>query len=204
MTRNFNECLKTASGNIITPKGRMMYPALFKPTLPMDEKDESKARYQVSLLFPKTADLSLLAKAIDALCVEKWGADYKTKLRVRKPFLKSEDYPKMGAEIIENFPMFIRTNSKDRPGVVRADTTNVGEADANEVYGGRWACISVRPYAYDHKTGGKGISLGLQNVQVLDHDDVLGGSRPRPEDEFTPVGAAGNGGAPATSDDLYT
>lgn len=202
MARNFNECLKTASGNIITPKGRMMYPALFKPTLPMDEKDESKARYQVSLLFPKSADLSLLAKAIDALCIEKWGADYKTKFRIRKPFLKSEDYPKMGPEIIENFPMFIRTNSKDRPGVVRADTTNVSEADANEVYGGRWACISVRPYAYDHKTGGKGISLGLQNVQVLDHDDVLGGSRPRPEDEFEPVGAA-NGAAAATSDDLY-
>ena len=201
MARNFDACFKAQSGNIITAKGRIRYASLFKATMPKDEKDETKARYQITLAFPKKADLTALAEAVEAVAIEKWGSDYRKKGKIKKPFLRVEDYPKLGLDP-EEFEAFIRTNSKDKPGVVRADTSNVGEEDANEVYDGRWACISVRPYAYDHPTGGKGISLGLQNVQLLDHDDVLAGGKVAAADEFTPA-AAPTGGKAATSDDLY-
>lgn len=189
-------CTKTKSGNIILPRGRMMYPDFYVPSLPQGETDKEKARYKVTIIFPKGADLALINDEVEVKAVDKWGSDYKKKYKVKKPFLKSEDQPKMG-DLAENFPVFVRCNSKDRPQVIRADMSNVDEAKgAEEVYPGRWALVSVRPYAYDHPTGGKGVSLGLQNVQLLDHDERLAGARPQAQDEFEAIeGAAGSGGS---------
>lgn len=197
----YTTATKTKSGNIILPRGRLMYPFFFKPTLPQGETDQEKARYQCSVIFPSTADLSVLLKEVDAKAADAFGADFKTKFKVKKPFLKTEDYPKMG-DLVAAFPVFVRCNSKDRPQVVRADMSNVDESQAEEVYPGRWALVSVRPYAYDHKTGGKGISLGLQNVQLLDHDERLAGARPQAQDEFEAIDGA-KGGAPASTDALF-
>jgi hypothetical protein len=194
-------CTKTKSGNIILPRGRMMYPFFYVPSLPQGETDEKKARYQVTVIFPKGADLAILNAEIEAKAVEKWGGDYKTKYKVKKPFLKTEDYPKMG-DVAEEFPVFVRTASQDRPQVIRTDMSNVDEVKgAEEVYPGRWALVSVRPWTYDHKTGGKGVSLGLQNVQLLDHDERFAGGRPQAQDDFEPIAgvAAGSG----TTDSLF-
>ena len=38
--------------------------------------------------------------------------------------------------------------------------------------------------------GNKGVSFGLQNVQILDNDEAWGGTRARAEDEFEPVESA--------------
>jgi len=191
---NLNVCEKTKSGNILTCEGRMAYVAFFKPTLPQGETDQAKERYQGTLAFPKSSDLAILNEAIEQCAVDTWGPDYKKKHKVKKPFLKTEDSPKIGLDA-EEFPVFIRTNSKDKPQIVDAKMTNVTEDKASQVYSGRWGRYSVRPYAYDHPTGGKGISLGLQNVQILRDDESLGGMRSRAEDDFVgvevPAGAAG-------------
>lgn len=223
MTANVNTCHPTKTGNIITCQGRLMYPDFFQPSLPRGETDESKAKYQGTLIFPTGADLALLAEKVEEAAIEKWGAAYKQKHKVKKPFGKAEEQPKMGATA-EAFPIFIRANSKDRPQVMTAsgliispdgellqrdpavtDRTAykvVGRVDiAAEVYPGRWARFSLRPYAYDHPTGGKGVSLGLQNVQILDHDERLAGARPQATDEFEAVATAG--GAPASTDQLF-
>lgn len=200
MARNFDACFKAASGNIITARGRLRYAHLWKPSAMKDEKDMEKARYQTTLIFPKHADLTVLLQAVEAAKVEKWGADYKKSGKVRATFYRVEDYPKLGVDP-EEYEAFIRTKNKERPGVVRADNTKVDEMDANEAYEGRWACVSVRPFAYTHETG-RGVTLLLQNVQLLDHDDVLAGSRVAAEDEFESAPAVA-GGKAATSDDLY-
>ncbi len=198
-----NQCVKTKSGNIILPRGRMMYPSLFSPSLPQGETDPKKARYQVSVAFPKGVDLALLAAEVEAVAVKEFGPDYKTKYKVRKPFLKAEEQPKMG-DIAAGFPIFVRTNSPGRPQVVRANMSAVDEKDAyDEVYAGRWARVSVRVYHYDHATGGKGISLGLQNVQLLEHDERFGGARPQAQDEFETIGDVAAGGAGGTTDALF-
>lgn len=198
---DLTKCEKSKSGNVITAKGRLCYPNLFKAVLPQGETDEAKKRFQASVVFPTDADLALLAEAVEAVCVEKWGPDYKKKFKVRKPFLKTEDHPKIGVEAAE-FPVLIRTNSPTRPQIVRADKSVVGEDQQDEVYAGRWARISVRPYAYDHKTGGKGVSLGLQNVQLLDHAEPLAAVRPAADEEFQQVEVAGGAGA-KSSDSLF-
>ncbi len=199
MTANTKTCHTTKFGNVITCQGRMMYPTFFEPSLPKGETDKDKAKYQGTLIFPTGADLTALAAAVEEAAIEKWGANYKEKHKVKKPFGKSEDQPKMSATS-EDFPVFIRANSKDRPQVVSAAGKAITEEQSAEVYPGRWARFSVRAYAYDHPTGGKGVSLGLQNVQILDNDERLAGARPQASDEFSAVEGAEEG---KTADALF-
>lgn len=196
---SLNVCSKTKSGNILTAKGRLAYPALFKPHVQQDDDGKETAKYQASLVFPKAADLAVLAAAVEDCAKEKWGADYKTKFKVRKPFLKTEDYPKIGADAAA-FPVFIRANAnpdKGKPQIVNAQMQNVDESKADQVYPGRWARLSLRVYWYDHKKGGKGISFGLQNVQLLDDDEPFAAMRVAADQEFDAMEgvAAGDGGA---------
>jgi hypothetical protein len=172
------------SGEIITMKGRLLYPALFKPSLPRGETDRSKVRYQATLAIPKAYDLKLLSEIVAETIKEKWGDGAATKHKIKKPFIKTEDQPRL-AEFAEDYPVLIRSNSKDRPRVVYANLKEC--TDEADVYGGRWACLLINPYAYDHPTGGKGVSFGLQHVQILDNDEPMGGRRIRAEDAFEMV-----------------
>lgn len=198
---DLTKCEKSPSGNVVTAKGRGCYPNLFEAVLPQGETDVKKKRFQISVVFPTAADLGLLNEAVEAAAVAEWGEDYKKKFKVRKPFLKTEDHPKIGVNAAE-FPVLIRTNSPTRPQIVRADKSVVGDDQRDEVYAGRWMRISVRPYTYDHKTGGKGVSLGLQNVQLLDHDEPLAAMRPNADEEFAPVEVAG-GSSGKAADSLF-
>lgn len=196
-----NACIKAPSGNVITPGGRLCYPNLFEAVLPQGETDDKKRRYQASMVFPKTADLTLLNAMVEEVAIAEWGPDYRKNFKVRKPFLKTEEHPKIGVDA-EEFPVLIRTNSPTRPQIIRGDKSPVTEKEAEDVYAGRWARLSLRCYAYDHKTGGKGISFGLQNVQLLDHDEPLAQMRPPAENEFEAIESGGGEGAMA-ADSLF-
>lgn len=179
-------CKILSSGNIRLPRARLFYPWLFKPR--PNKKDPTnldKARYQTELLLPKGVEMAILIKAVEDVLVDKLGADYAKKHKVKKPFLKTEDQPKM-AELADDYPVFLRLNSKDRPGVVFANGTRCDEDKSHEVYGGRWAFVSVRPGYYD-VDGSKGVTLYLQNVQLLEDDERLGGGRVSAEAEFESV-----------------
>lgn len=191
-------CQIAPSGNVITPAGRLCYPNLFQAKLPKGETDQEKAKFQTSMVFPKNVDLSLLNTLVEETAVAQWGPDYKKKYKVRKPFLKTEEHPKIGVDA-EVFPILIRSNSPTRPQIIRANKSPVTEKEAEDVYAGRWARLSLRAYSYDHPTGGKGVSLGLQNVQLLDHDEPLAQMRPPAEDEFEAIEISGEGSLAADS-----
>lgn len=180
---NLNACRKLASGNIATGKGRLIYPNLLAPSLMKGETDESKAKYGTSILLPKGTDVAALKEAIQEKLEDELGAKWREK-KAKLPILKTEDYPKLAA-YADEFPVMLRASSKDKPGIVFANGSVCNDPEA--VYGGRWAIISLRPFFYDHPTGGKGVSLGLQNVQLLDHADPMGSQRVRAEDEFAPI-----------------
>lgn len=196
-----NTCVKSPAGNVITPAGRLAYPHLFSAALPMGETDSKKARYQCSIVFPKNADLTLLNNLVEETAIAEFGPDYRKKYKVRKPFLRTEEHPRIGVEA-EEFPVLIRTNSPTRPQVIRGDKSPVTESEQEDAYAGRWARLSLRTYAYDHPTGGRGVSFGLQNVQLLDHDEPLAQMRPPAEDEFEAIEASGGDGARA-ADSLF-
>lgn len=181
-----NAARATESGNIITPKGRMVYPAFFKPQLPPGEKDPEKARFQATLLIPADADISALEAKVNELVDENVPAGKRKTTKIKLPFLATEDSKSL-AEYAEDYPHMIRCAAKFAPDVVtpQGDRTIKEDEEADWVYGGRWARFSVRPYWWSHKTGGMGVSFGLQNVQLLQDDDPIAGSRVRGTDEFS-------------------
>jgi hypothetical protein len=104
----------------------------------------------------------------------------------RDPIIKDcADYPKIG--ITESGWSFVRVSSLDQPVIVDNRLQELNKADwRREVYSGRWATVSVNAFAYEQTTG-SGVSLGLGNIQLLQHDTRLGSPRPTPEDEFDPI-----------------
>lgn len=195
---NFKSCTPAKTGgNIITCEVVLAYPNLFKPSLMKGETDQSKAAYSVTAMVPKGSDLALLLDRVNEVGVEKHGKNAKFK----KPFVKTEDQQGKISEFAEEFPTLLRVSSKSKPGVVFPNGKPCD--DPEQVYSGRKARISVNVFGWSHPTGGKGVSLGLGNVQLLDHGDPLplGGGRIAAEAEFEPVEVAGETGS---VDDLYS
>lgn len=195
-----NQCkvMKDGEGNptgvIILPRAKMLYPALFKAQAPKGEPDD-KAKFGATVLIPKEANLQPLIDAVNKVISDKFGSVAKG-TKIKKPFIKvtEDDQPKIFARLEAagidpaDFPIMLRCLTKQKPTVKAADMSEV--TDETETYDGRWCRVSVRPYSYDHKTGGKGISVGLNNVQLLDQDEVIpriGGSNA--DDEFEAVGS---------------
>lgn len=195
MAYNANICYLLDDGNVRLPKGRLSYASLFKKTLPKGETDQEKARFQTAIVFTEKADLKILEDAVIRAAEDKWGVGAFKKHKIKKPVMKTEDQPKMADLFEGGFTRMIRTATQTKPDVVRPDGRTPAEED--EAYSGRWAIITVNCWCYDHPTGGKGVSVGLQNVQLLDHDDRLGGSRPKAEGQFVDLSEEVN------TDDIY-
>lgn len=199
MPIDFNTCRATKSGNIILPKGRLTFAQnILVPGKPKNAPAAQESKYGTSQLIPKAGDLTLLKNAIKACAVEKYGAKIPP-AGLKYPILEAKDYEYEG--YTDQF-WLIRPTSKQKPGIVNAAGVHVGDDEArSEIYSGRWACLSVRCFHYDF--GKPGIGLGLQNIQLLDHDESLGG-RARAEDEFEAVeGATSNSGGGATHEDPF-
>lgn len=187
-------------GSIITAKCRLIYPSLFTPT---DMKgntsntDENKLKYRLGVLVPKGANTEYLKKRVDEVYGEMSKADQE---KGRKPYVKTADVNSL-AKFADEFPLLLRCNSKFAPGVVGPALQSLQE---DECYSGRWGRVTLNPYTYPSIDGGKpGVALGLQNVQYLDHDDVIGGARVQAEDEFEAVTDVDDGDdSGSTADDL--
>jgi hypothetical protein len=182
-----------ASGNLRTPRARMIYPALFKPRNKKGETDKDKARYQITVLVPKGSDLTAMKAAVEEVINDNVSAKMKATTKVKTPFLKTEDQPRW-AEYADEYPVMIRLNAKQRPDVVtpKGDRTVTEDEEADEIYAGRWCRVSCQAFWYDTE-GNKGVSFGLQNVQLLlgpdgEPGEALAGGRVRGTAEFEAAG----------------
>lgn len=198
-----NDAMKKATRSakndkiVFTPAGRMVWPHLFEKWAGKDGDGEPK--FGCMLLFPKDVDLTELKKLMNEAAHAKFG-DKAKDMTLRNPIRKTSDLDKL-AEYADEFPTCIGPRSSDRPGIVGPNAKRVDEPE--QVYGGRWARFSVDAYGYDTK-GNKGVTFGLQNVQLLDHDEPMGGGRVAAEKEFEPVDAGGSeSGGETTSDDVF-
>lgn len=207
---DFNVCKELASGNIRTPKARLLWPYFENPDKGRSKKAKDgseKHVYKVALFLPPTADISMLKKAAEAAAVEEFGAEkFKALVEAGKfntPFLdafkatQTEKNPG-GWEWAKGWTA-IRVDSGSKPQVLESNGQSVGD-DYSGVYSGRWGFVTVNAKAYPPIDGGKpGVKFYLNNVQLLDHDERLGGGRPQAEDEFEPVNVAGGGEASTDS-----
>lgn len=189
MTNKVNNYAKTGyvtkSGTVASPEGRLSYASYLTTRNPEAiNKKTGEGKYTCSLLIPPDADLSLLKAAADKAAKEFFGANPPKGLH--SPFL---DAGEKAGEEREGWTL-LRVSSNQKPQIVDARNQNVDDAD--EVYSGRWAHLTLRAAGWDVDKK-KGVSFFLSNVQLLRHDEPLGGMRAKAEDEFAPADSTEGG-----------
>lgn len=169
------------------------FPNLFEPGLP---DDNGIRYYETDLLFSpeaqKTAEYAAMKKVMAEAANEKWPKDKPSKVRsafrpAPEKVREKNGEPYYPADQFAGWEL-VRVKTKQKPGIVDGQLREI--TDPSEVYAGALVRCTVNPNAYSVK-GNSGVSFWLNNVQkVGDSAPLSGGSRARPEDDFSPVEAA--------------
>lgn len=175
-----------------TPEFRVSFPNIFAPSAFTGQE----AKYGITMLFPKTTDLSAMKKLAKDAVEKKWP-DPKIRAKVmanpnfRNPF-RDGDTEKPDVAGYEGM-IFVRANSKQKVGLV--DRNALPITDENGFYAGCFARATVTAYGYD-RAGNIGVTFGLQGVQKLRDGEAFNGRKPI-EEQFEALD--GDDGAPAVS-----
>lgn len=184
--------------SLLTPIGLLAFPNLFVPKPPAQGADP---RYSTILLLDEEAQQSpeykALRQAVLEAIAEEWGAakakDAAFVNTLRLPFRKAEEKAYEG---FEKGHIFIAPWTKQKPGVVDKDVVDI--IDPQRVFAGQKARIDVNVFAYN-QSGNKGVSFGMNHIQITDEDMPRFDGRKSAAQSFTPV--AGSGGSAASMDD---
>lgn len=156
------------SKKCVTSEFRLSFPALIKPRAFEDQEP----KYSLTMLFPKSADLSKLKKAAFNAATEKWGPREKWPKNLRMPFRDGDSDRSETEGYAGHF--FVAASSKNQPGIVGPTLQPI--LNEREIYAGCYCRAEVIAFAYD-KAGNKGVSFSLQNVQKLRDGDSFSGRK---------------------------
>lgn len=164
--------------SVITGKVRLSYVSILEPKA-MDA--DSKPKYSVSVIIPKSDKRTIqkILKAQEAAALagkDKFGGKIPKNLKTP---LRDGDEEK-DDEAYEDC-MFLNASSYRKPGVVDQNRDEI--MDDDQVYSGVYGRVDLNFYAYS-VSGSKGIAAGLNNVQVYDEGESLGGTRTSAADAF--------------------
>jgi hypothetical protein len=196
-----------ATENIITGPFRLAFPEVFTPKAGMEG---GKEKFSITMLFPKDNSLLIpslggdgvtpIRKLLVAAIKEKWGED-KAKWPAQfktmdfKTFVSlagKDGWPIREGDAVEwdgfGGNVFIRAASQYQPGLVNAKRAPI--IAKQEVFGGLICRAQVNAYAYD-TAGNKGVTLGLNNLQILKDDGTTFGGRSNPAEAFDSFGETG-------------
>lgn len=176
---------------VVTGKVRLSFPHLFEAKQINGEGDP---KYSVMLLIPK-ADKETIAdlRAAEAEAAENGKTTkFKGKEVNADSIIKdgdedgsAEDYPERAGCLY----MTVSSSQQYRPGVVDRAVQDI--TDQSEVYSGVYAKVSMTAFPYTYGSNKRGVSFGLNNVQVLGGGDSLGGGK-RAREEFEAVPDGGD------------
>jgi hypothetical protein len=142
--------------------------------------------YRTSVLIPKR-DKALITQIEEAIeeakeygKTAKWGGKIPRNLKVA--FQDGDDtdldkYPENEGHFLLN------ARSKKKVGLVDTDRQPI--LDADEIYSGVWAYVSVTSFAYDNES--KGVSFFLNNIMKARDDERFGGGSSSPDEDFADV-----------------
>lgn len=194
--------------NIITIPFRLAFPEVFTAKAAVAG---GKEKFSITMLFPKDKTPLIpsiqgdgvleLRKLIFAAIKEKWGPD-----KAKWPAgLKAVDlanyvsptgkdgWPLRDGDLVEwdGFAktIFVHAGSMFPPGVVDYKLHPI--IDKTAIFGGLICRAQVNAFAYD-TAGNQGVSIGLQNLQVLKDDGTMYGGRQNPAEVFDAFGSADN------------
>jgi hypothetical protein len=151
---------------------------------PRRNEFNGKDEFSTQILVAKsdTTTVAALKDAARAALATKWGDKVPTK--VRNPMRDGDTETKgdgsaLGPEYKHHF--FMTVKSSKRPGII--DSSGVELLGSDDVASGDWGRVSLNAYAYD-AAGNKGVSFGLNNVQLMSKGESLGGGRPSAAADF--------------------
>lgn len=148
--------------NLNTPYATLSFQNL---TTPRPRVEGTEPVYSCTLLFDQKAQKSSAYKAMKDACVaaakKEWGENVNLK-QIKMPFGDA------GTKSYDGFnagDTFIRPWSKNKPGIVDADREDVLLPE--EIWSGQLVRANISPFAWTHSGSGKGVSFGLNHVQIV-------------------------------------
>ena len=157
---------------------RLSYVNIFRPRV----VNGSEPKYSVCIMFPKTDrelkkifDDAIKQTAIDD--ADKWGGKVPPNLKgpIHDGDIDRSDKPEFAG-------MWYFNASNMRPPQVLDEFKNE-MLDANDLYSGCWARVSVNFSGYNN-SGNEGIGAYINNIMKLKDDTHLGGTSATAEEDF--------------------
>lgn len=171
------------SKKVITGKVRASYVNVFRPrTNDLSGKEEYSMMIIIDKADKKT--VGAIRAATEAVVEERWNG--KPPKGLRKPLRDADKEAEDSGEKVEPHlagKFFMNIKSNQKPGLV--DKQRMEIIDPTEFQSGDYCRVSMNAYAYD-VNGNRGVSFGLNNVQVMGKGEPLGSST-RAEDDFDDV-----------------
>lgn len=160
---------------ILTPSGEVFWPAVFKPSKPMEGAANKDPQYQLTIGWShdREKELKKLKDAIVEVATAKFGkkaAAMLEKGQLKNPLRDGDDSDQ---DYLEGL-YYLTARSSDRPDVVDEDLDDI--IDSKEFYGGAEARMDIWLYAFD-KAGNRGVAAILNNVQKTGEGERKGGRR---------------------------
>lgn len=174
---------KSNLAKIITPKFRVAFPHVFKPSA-MPGADKEK--YSVVMLYKKSQDLTPIKRALRAAKIAKFGADKDEWPDLESPVVDGDDSQFEDYEGYKgHWAIKASTNPDQKPSVVDENVDPI--VDQGDFYPGCYAIASV--FAFVWKFGKKeGVSFILDHIQKVGDGKPFGGKKPA-DQVFSPVSA---------------
>lgn len=165
--------------NIIKlPRARLSFPHLFTAKA-MEEGKEPQ--FSATFLLDNTTHATVLDR-IDAV-IDRVALDFFKKKVPLKHKCLHDGNEKADLEGYGDGTSFLVSSNKSRPGVVDRRLNPVTEAD-NLIYAGCYVNATVRIFAWEHKTGGRGVSAQLRAVQFVEDGESFGAGPVDAQKEF--------------------
>lgn len=156
-----------SNSKLITPEFRGSFVSLAAPR-GIKGDPSSTPKYQITIAIDKgNAFWADVERRVRDAAMDKWGEVPK---KLKSPVKDGDD---SGYDNLVGMWTLGASNTR-RPGIVDTDLQPI--IDGDELYSGAWYRVSVRAYAWQHVTGGKGVSFSLDNVMKVRDDDAFDGS----------------------------
>lgn len=128
-------------------------------------KDGKKPKYELTLLIPKSRDITDLKKAVFAAKKEKFGKDKESWPKIKYPSPIMDGDEKSDVEGYKGH-WYIKATSVRKPAIVDMDVEPIG---SDEIYAGCYVNVGINIVAYEYtedRLTSRGVAAYLEAVQL--------------------------------------
>lgn len=155
---------------VMTPEFRVSFPNVFEAK----SFQGQKAKFNITMLYNKKSDMSLLKNAVKNAIIEKYGSMEKKPKKFRLPFRDGDvEKPDMAGYAGH---YFVTASAKEDKQPTVVDRKRQEIIDPRDFYAGCYARATLIAFCYD-TVGNVGASFALINLQKLRDGDKFGGGK---------------------------